>query len=265
MIYDCFMYMNEKEVLDIRLNELNNIVDHFVAVEATTTHSGKPKPLHLQEMMEENDPIIAPFRDKITVVKALIPVKEDAWIPENYQREQIIHGLENLKDNDILLISDVDEIPSAGALDLLLNSSEGIGKNEHIVFKQWFFYYNFMLMKKDLCHGTALIRGRDLRKHGTKWFRDQRFTAPSYPNSGWHCSFFGGEDQISNKIKSFAHTEWNKDEFSNIDNIKLRVESGEDIFGRIGQLDELIPVPDHIPLPKHVTDNPRKYAHLLCS
>ena len=133
MIYDCFTFFNELDLLEIRLNILNEVVDKFVLVEATRTHRGNPKPLYFKE----NKKRFAPFLDKIIhiVVDSYEPVEKyiaskdsdpklHSWAYENFQRHAIIHGLDDLKDEDSLIISDLDEIPTAEAVRRAANASD---------------------------------------------------------------------------------------------------------------------------------------------
>lgn len=106
MIYDCFTFFNELELLELRLNELAGIVDKFVLVEATQTHTNQLKPLYFQE----NRARFSAFRDKIIhVVVDDLPVSKDAWVPENFQRNAIARGLVNCQPDDFILVSDLDE------------------------------------------------------------------------------------------------------------------------------------------------------------
>ena len=90
MIYDCFTFFNELELLELRLNELAGVVDKFVLVEATQTHTNKPKPLHYHE----NRARFSAFHDKIIhVIVDDMPQSSDPWIPENFQRKCIARGL----------------------------------------------------------------------------------------------------------------------------------------------------------------------------
>ena len=108
MIYDCFTFFNELDLLEIRLNVLNDVVDRFVLVEAGQTHTGKPKRL----LYEENKLRYSKFADKIIHVRIdSFPSGHDAWWNENYQRNAIMQGLKCAKDDDIVMISDLDEIP----------------------------------------------------------------------------------------------------------------------------------------------------------
>lgn len=121
MIYDCFTFFNELDLLEIRLNILNDFVDKFVLVEGNKTHTGNKK----RFVFEENKQRFESFLDKIIYIKVDdfpqldISAKDEfgnRWILENFQRDAIIRGLTNCKPNDIILISDVDEIPNPNAI-----------------------------------------------------------------------------------------------------------------------------------------------------
>jgi len=110
-IYDCFTFYNELDLLEIRLNELNSVVDYFVIVEATKTQTGKRKQLYY----ELNKKRYKKFESKIIhiIVKNMPDIKTNsAWVLENHQRNQIIKGLKNCNLKDIIFISDLDEIPN---------------------------------------------------------------------------------------------------------------------------------------------------------
>src|SRR5689334_5945992 len=113
MIYDCFIFFNELELLDIRLNILNEVVDKFVLVEATQTHQYKPKPLYYSDNKER----FKAFHDKIIhlIVDELPPNPtngpRNSWDMERFQRNCIARGLNDCKPDDVIIISDLDEIP----------------------------------------------------------------------------------------------------------------------------------------------------------
>src|ERR1700722_9865012 len=110
MIYDCFTFFNELELLELRLHELAGVVDKFVLVEATETHTNKPKPLYYQE----NRARFSAFHDKIIhVTHAKMLKSSDTWIPETFQRNCIGRGLKDCRPDDFVLVSDLDEIPRA--------------------------------------------------------------------------------------------------------------------------------------------------------
>lgn len=122
-LYDCFTFFNELELLKVRLEELYDSVDHFVLVEATQTFCGDPKPLYY----EQNAESFARFRDKIIhVIVDDIPAPttdpvNDRWVREEFQRNAMLRGLVNCQSNDIILISDLDEIPNRRSIHEIRN------------------------------------------------------------------------------------------------------------------------------------------------
>jgi beta-1,4-mannosyl-glycoprotein beta-1,4-N-acetylglucosaminyltransferase len=117
-VYDCFTFFNELELLKVRLEELYDSVDHFVLVEATETFSGEVKPLYFQENQKQ----FAAYMDKIihVVVEDLPPIGQnphgDKWNREEFQRNAILRGLIGCAEDDIIMISDLDEIPNKKAV-----------------------------------------------------------------------------------------------------------------------------------------------------
>ena len=151
-IYDCFTYMNEDVILDLRLNYLNNYVDKFVIVESLYFHNGKKKKL----LFDANK--FSKFKEKIIYLVLDHEPKDIETINDSdntesknskhilngmrrdfYQRNYIMHGLHESDDNDIILISDIDEIPKINTLNIKEIN------NDLIFFKQKMFYYKFNL------------------------------------------------------------------------------------------------------------------------
>ena len=116
MVYDCFPFFNELELLELRLNELDGIVDKFVLVEATKTQTGLPKPLYFAENRARFDA----FANKIIhIIVDDMPSGDGTrahWVRERLQRNSIAKGLVNCNPQDIIMVSDVDEIPNVQTL-----------------------------------------------------------------------------------------------------------------------------------------------------
>jgi len=115
-IYDCFTFFNELDLLEIRLNELNEVVDYFVIVEANKTQTGKDKEYYFEKSKSR----FKRFEEKIIHLKINMPPTKNFWVMENYQRDCILKGLKNCKDEDIILISDLDEIPNKNKIKNIL-------------------------------------------------------------------------------------------------------------------------------------------------
>lgn len=118
MIWDSFIFFNEFELLELRLNELDGLVDRYVICEATLTHAGKRKPLHYAE--HADDPELRPFRARIVhVVVDDVPVEApNRWVRALHQRDAISRGWTGCAPDDLILVSDTDEIPRPSAIRL---------------------------------------------------------------------------------------------------------------------------------------------------
>lgn len=251
MVYDCFIFFNELDLLEIRLNELNDVVDKFVLVEADRTFQNSPKPF----IFEENKQRFSKFLDKIIHIKLtryplFIPVINpfSAWKLEYFQRNSVVKGLKNCKPDDIIMISDVDEIPNTDVLKKQLE--KGIDKVYGLKMDMYMYFLNNKLVfdggsnmtkeesKTGIWHCTALLPYKLLDKKPQRFRRIIMRTKRRgevykiIPNAGWHFTYLGGVKKIIEKLEAFSHTEFNlkqyKDEAAILENIK----SGKDLFGR---------------------------------
>ena len=228
-IYDCFMYFDEEVVVDVRLNTLNEFVDYFVIVESKFTHKGDQRELkfNLKKFERFKDKIIyLVYEKEPNEIKKILnednKIEKDtkyilnAAYRENGQRNYIQKGLTDAAENDLILISDVDEIPNLSKLDF--NKI----KEKIILFKQDMFYYKFNLHLPNLIWtGTKGCKKRDLvnpqwlrnikdRKYS--FFRiDTFFSKIKYisinivNNGGWHFSNIKTPKEIEHKLRSYLH------------------------------------------------------------
>ena len=228
-IFDCFMYFDEEIVLDLRLNTLYESVDYFIIVESTFTHRGeKRKLLFNQKKFEKfKDKIIYLIYDTNPIGLKKINKKdseaikswkyiENAILRENGQRNYIINGLDKAKDDDMILVSDVDEIPN------LQNINFNELNQKIIQFKQEMFYYKFNLKLPNLvwtgtkgCRKKNLISPqwlRNIKDRKYSFFRiDTFFSKSKYinikfiNNGGWHFSNIKTAKEIKFKLQSYLH------------------------------------------------------------
>jgi beta-1,4-mannosyl-glycoprotein beta-1,4-N-acetylglucosaminyltransferase len=228
-IFDCFMYFDEEIVLDVRLNTLDKFVDYFVIVESKFTHKGDKRKLNFnhEKFSKFRDKIIyliyEESSDKIETVdnkdgEAINSGKYilNAALRENGQRNYIQNGLEEADDNDIILISDVDEIPNLSKINF------NQFNQKIILFKQDMFYYKFNLCIPNLrWTGTKACKKKDLVN--PQWIRnikdrkypffrlDTYFSDTKYinikiiENGGWHFSNIKNAEQIKYKLMSYLH------------------------------------------------------------
>tara|TARA_B100001559_G_scaffold271157_1_gene239503 strand:- start:360 stop:1250 length:891 start_codon:yes stop_codon:yes gene_type:complete len=228
-IFDCFMYFDEEVVLDLRLNILNEYVDYFVIIESIFTHKGEKRKLLFDpkkfEKFKEKIIYLVFDQEPSEIEKINDNDSEDekskkyilnAAFRENGQRNFIIKGLQNAENDDLVLISDVDEIPNLEGLNLSTI-------NEKIIlFRQDMFYYKFNLRLPNLAWtGTKACKKKHLEK--PQWLRnikdrkypvyrfDVIFSKTKYidikliKNGGWHFSNIKTAAQIEHKLKSYLH------------------------------------------------------------
>lgn len=219
-IYDCFPFNNEFDVLQIRLAELYDVVDRFIITEATKTHSGKPKPLYFKDNLHRFEK----YLNKITHIMIDDYPALDNWSIERHQRDCAMRGLGKCKDNDIVIVSDLDEIPSAEVVKQY--------KTEYGIrgLEQKLYYYNFHCQAVDLWK-EAKILPFGLLKQITPC--GARYTqCESIPNGGWHFSYLGSISDIVKKIEDTPHQEYNKPNFNNKEWIEQAIKNNLDLFGR---------------------------------
>ena len=238
-IYDCFQFFDEEHILDLRLNILNKFVDFFVIVESTTNHQGVTKKLNYNsnKFKKFNSKIIyIVVDDTENSIK-----KKHLWgesLVEQHQRNAITRGLKNCHDNDLIIMSDVDEIPNLDQLKMFDK------KNKYAVFEQKMFNYKINLINETEInwHGSKLCLKKNFKS--PQWLRDLKFK--KYPfwrldkpknlqiiqNGGWHFSYLQSPENIAKKIKSFSHGEFNKIEYINTRNIEEKIKMKKDIFER---------------------------------
>ena len=284
MIYDCFTFFNELELLEMRLHELAGVVDRFVLVEATQTHTNKPKPLHYRENRDR----FSAFHDKIIhVVVDDMPQSSDAWIPENFQRKCIARGLTGCRPDDYILVSDLDEIPRADVVErmtreipfhegLIPNAVHGflnsgpvkavfhrrgfrrrLRKNHPFIwkFRQVLFrhFINCRSIDPGFTFGTRMLRYRDfscaeeIRHSGYKIVE----------NAGWHFSWMGGVERIRQKLAAYAHQERNVPRNAEAGRIEQSIGEGRLFFNPENRL-EFVPLDDFFP--RYVLENREKFA-----
>ena len=228
-IFDCSMYFDEETVLDVRLNTLNDFVDYFVIVESKFTHRGEKRDLKFnhEKFKKFKDKIIYLIYDKEpTQIEKVEPEDDEgkksgkyilnAAYRENGQRNFIQEGLLNAKDNDIILISDVDEIPNLSEVNF-----NKVNK-KIFLFKQNMFYYKFDLkIPNFLWVGTKACKKKNLAS--PQWLRnikdrkyplfriDILFSENKYnsikfiDDGGWHFTNIKSPEEIAHKLKSYLH------------------------------------------------------------
>ena len=280
MVYDCFPFFNELDLLEIRLNILKDVVDKFVLVEAGETHTGKPKPFYF----EENRSRFAEFLDRIEYVKVekFPEVCKTAWARENWQRNAIAEGLVGCADDDAVLISDLDEIPNPEKVRGL------VGKPGVVAFRQdyYSFYLNYRSVRDFCWCGTRMLSYRDflhcfdgvdvydneiLVREVNKGTTASKIRCRRLPRSrggehvisdgGWHFTCLGGAEAVLTKMRAVVpHHDFNPDDpsLTSARMVEL-IAKGQGPALKMNCF--AVPIGDSFP--KYIRENQERYAHLI--
>jgi len=254
MIYDCFSFFDELMLLEIRLKELSPVVDKFVLVEATHTHSGKPKRLYYDEV--RNNEIFAPFRDKIVHIVFEMNPNTDRWVNENAQRNAISMGLSDAKPDDIIIVSDIDEIVDHRVVPFM---EQAFGPTR-LLMKFYYYYFNCRVLKNDWFF-AAFCRFKDYQTAQTLRLGNGDYHKQVITNAGWHFSYLVKPDEIPRKLESFAHSEFDTDYFKDVERLRKCVESETDILDRQDMKFSI----ENLDGPQCVMNNQQKYKEFIKS
>ena len=268
MIYDCFSYWDEDLLLDLRLNILDNYVDYFVIVEGNKTWQNNTKKLKfdLKKFKKfEKKIIYIPVED--------MPDGDNPYLRENFQRNCISRGLNKANENDLILISDLDEIPNPKKINTFKK------KMRFAVFKQLHFYYKFNLLSQinPYWHGSRICIKKYLKS--PQWLRHLKFKKRPFwridklrlnniiEDGGWHFCNLKEPEKLLYKYKNLCETndpyvfkEKIDNKYLDINEIKKRIETGEDIIGR-NEKYKAINLDDKFP--EYLISNKNKYLDWL--
>ena len=235
-IYDCFQYFDEDHMVDLRLNILNEYVDYFVISESTKTHQGQTKKINfnIKNFLKFKDKIkfiVADYKNEInfkTHVGGESPI-------EQHQRNALMRGIKDASPNDLIILSDSDEIPDMSKI------KDINPKKKFIAFSQKMYMYKFNLQNIEESNwiGSRIAKRKNIKS--MQELRNLKFK--NYPfwridkynfqiiEGGWHFSFLQTPQQILRKIKSFSHGEFNNPSV-NEEQIEKKIIENKDIFGR---------------------------------
>jgi len=236
-------------------------VDQFILVEANTTHPGKNKIF----FFEENKWRYEKWIDKIIHLKVNFPLHLDTWGREKYQRNSIMPTLYSLglSNDDIVVISDLDEIPDSSTLNYIKTSYPMKGLFKLEMDHYWASIYNKLVYPEKWYH--AKIVDWETLKGRTPDECRLDFNCQWWERGGWHLSYFGGPEIIINKINSTAHQELNQERFKIKDEVIRKVKEGLDLFDEWRTFQKIDPL-ENTYLPKNwgiLSKNEEKYGNKI--
>ena len=210
-VYDCFTFFNELDLLEIRLQELHNVVDYFVIAESNMSHSGKLK----EHTLLNNWDRFTPWHDKIRRIAVDdMPVTNNSWVRENFQRDALARGLNDMQDDDLIIVSDLDEIPRAEIIDMIKTDEN---MYERYVLRVPLFRYKFNFLKwyQPVINQQMIVTRAHVFTNPEKERDYTQNWLPPAPDvvyiehAGWHFSYLGDNKNAIHKLQNFAHTEQN--------------------------------------------------------
>jgi beta-1,4-mannosyl-glycoprotein beta-1,4-N-acetylglucosaminyltransferase len=267
-IYDCFSYWDEDLLLDVRLNILNNYVDFFVIVEGNRTWQNNHKKLKFNL---NNFP---KFKNKIIYVPVKdMPDGDNPYERENFQRNCILRGLDKSKEEDLIIISDLDEIPNPSSIK---NFNK---KMKYAVFKQKHYYYKFNLHStiNPYWHGSRICLKKFLKS--PQWLRELKFKKRPWwrldkkrlnnilEDGGWHFCNLKTPAELLYKYNNLCETndpysfnEKIDEKYLDVKEIEKRISKGLDIIGRD---EKYIKVELDQSYPKYIQDNKNLFSQWI--
>ena len=249
MVYDCFQFFNELDMLYIRMKVLNDVVDRFVVSEATETFSGLKKPL----LFEENREMFREFEHKIMYQVVKDTVGDTTHARDTFQKNAVTRALVNCSDEDVILYSDLDEIPNPEKIKEILADFDRT-KIYHFAQRMFYVYLNMEEVSGNLLSYAGEFPGVEKKKWigsklcsyglmkeqnlkcGELRFPERKEIGIRVDNGGWHFGYMGGHHEtnptkrISQKVISAAHQEYNRKYIIAHADDLLR--DGKDLFGR---------------------------------
>ena len=267
-IFDCFSYMDEDLILDLRLNILDKYVDYFVIVEGNRTWQNNKKKLKFN--LKKFDK----FKKKIIYIPVTdMPDGKDPYLRENFQRNCIVRGLTDAKIDDNIIISDLDEIPNPKVI------KKFIPNMKYAVFKQKHFYYKLNLQSKSNPYwfGSRICSFKYLKS--PQWLRELKFKKRPFwrldkfrlnniiENGGWHFCNLKSAELLLYKYKNLCETndpihfkEKISKKYLNLKEIKKRMNKKFDIIGRN---DEFVKIKIDNTYPDYLIKNKKKYKRWI--
>ena len=294
-IYDCFMFSDENMILLIRLNELNKYIDKFIITEAAYTHDGSPKKLNFNlnnfrefkdkieyivvksppvDLVEENENDSSSLKSEKKIINSLKR--------ENYQRNQLIEGIKGADNDDLIFVSDLDEIPK------LDNINFNKINNEILIFKQKMFYYKFNLLYENfIWYGPKATKKKNLKspqwlrniknknypfwRLDTLWSKNKSSHVKFINDGGWHFTCIKTPEEVDKKLSTFLHHQDYEESGISLNDLKKKMENKRVLYDHNldkksqnkWETDITLKTIDKHQLPNYIYRNSDKYSEWL--
>lgn len=260
MVIDTILLYNELDLLEIRLNILDKYVDKFVILEATKTFYGNTKPLNfnIERFAKWKDKIVYYVIDELTdeewanaKASPNTGAGEHWWVREYCQKEKMLDALKFCNDDDVVFISDLDEVWNPNVLREIEH-----GKVYRPIQTAYHYYLN---NRSDQAItgwvGTRFATYKTIKEFGINHIRTESMHPSIHiPNGGWHFTFMGGADKIKEKVENYGHQEY-RGALSGVENA---LKNNVDFLNRGFKLWK-----DESQLPEYILNNKTKWTKLF--
>ena len=277
MVYDCIPFFNELDILNLRLHILDPLVDKFIIEESTVTFSGAPKEL----CFEKNKRLFEEFLPKIEyIVVDNSPVEATTHERDKFQKNALERGLINADERDVIILSDVDEIPNPEVLKEIIEYFDA-DKIYHLAQRMFYCYLNmeemsgsllsitgeFPGIKRKMWLGTKVFSKKSIPEDGIIQLREAPVTSPAavrVANGGWHFGYMGSSKEsdvskrVGDKVVAAAHQEYNNQD--TLAEARDRLLLGQDMFGREARF-ERVDIDESYP--KYLLEHLDEYQYLI--
>ena len=255
-IYDCFIFNHEIELLEIRLNILNECVDKFIITEGDKTFSGKAK----ESNFLKNKDRFKKWESKIIHNLIKIPEMKVPWDREIYSRNAMI-SFDIFEDNDLLIMSDSDEIPNPF---IIKEADNWISSEKHFTFEQTCYAYWINNLYSHKWYGSRAATYKYMKNKKVDDLRESteleyELSGAIITNGGWHFTYLGDENHIREKINSFCDRQFDVPKVT--DKISDNLSQGKDVLNRAHIKYKRVDLDNSFP--DFILRNKEKYSHLI--
>jgi len=259
-VFDCVLYNGEIDLLELRLHELSAEVDLFIIVESTHTFSGQAKTETLHDQWSR----LRLFAHKIRyiILTDLLNAATGPWERETIQRNSCLRGLADVQPEDLIMLSDVDEIPRIEVIAKIRTNKIHHAFGLEQSFRYFYLDYCNIIGPESRLTWTVVFRPSLLKDHTPEQLRyavrNRTIDCMIVENAGWHFSYLADEEGVQKKIQAFSHQEFNNHNFLHSIDIVALTQARADLFGRDGFVWDIV---DKDNLPHFILSHPEKYAH----
>lgn len=258
-VVDSILFHDEIDMLELRLNIMGDHVDRIVIVESDHTFTNIPKPYNFLDHADR----FKKWHNKIFYVKTHSPLNTNPWDNEHWSRDQMVHGWNDLTNEDVVIVADVDEIIRPEAVDFLRKTEYN---HYGLVMPASYYKFNYVDVLSDrigyiawACAFRNMINVPPSRLRG---YNGPANKSVFIHHAGWHFSWMGNKQYLLDKLNSFSHTEFNNQGTKhNIDILDTIISKQIDHLRSDRQKWRVVDLDNYFP--QYILDNKEKFKDYI--